>query len=336
MNAMAGARAASTEPDSETLEAAAHWFAVLSDVAPDAAAQQDWRAWLAASPQHRQAWARVEAISQGMSLPREQPLAAAFALDAASRLQKRRRALKMLTVLAGSGLGAWGMSRTPAGQSLLAGLGADFQTGVGEVREIALQDHSQLWLNTDTAIDARFDPARRLVLLRKGEIMIATHPDTQAPARPFLVDSAQGRMRALGTRFSVRALDADTTELSVFEGRVEVMPARSNAARIVETGERVRVTPTAIVAHGSADPGQMMWSRGILLADGTPLGEVVAQLARYRRGHLGCDPAVAHLRVVGGYPLTDADRALQLLQASLPIEVHAITPWWLTVGPRSK
>jgi transmembrane sensor len=325
---------ASAEPDFKTLEAAAEWFAVLSDASHDAAAQQAWRAWLAASPQHRQAWARVDAISQGMSLPREAPMAASAALAAATRLQKRRRAVKMLTLLSAAGLGGWTVSQTPAGHSLLAGLGADHSTRVGEVREIALQDQSQVWLNTDTAIDDRYDPAQRLVMLRKGEIMVATHAYNQARSRPFLVDSEQGRMRAVGTRFAVRALDEGMTELSVFEGRVEVMPAHGTDPLMVEAGEQVRFTRRLIASRSKADPGQTMWSRGILLADGTPLGEVVARLARYRRGYLACDPVVAHLRVVGGYPLTDSDRALQLLQASLPVEVHTLTPWWVTVRAR--
>lgn len=333
MSRPAGPATASSEPDFKTLEAAARWFAVLNEDAPDASTQQGWRAWLAASPQHRQAWARVEAICQGMSLPREQPMAADAALTAATRLQKRRRAIKTLSLLSVAGFGGWSVSRTAAWHSLRAGMGADYRTGVGEVREIALRDQSQVWLNTDTAIDDRYDEARRLVILRKGEIMVATRPDKYAPTRPFLVDSVQGRMRALGTRFSVRQLDEDVTELSVFEGRVEVTPSR-DGPHIVEAGERVRFTHASVAAHGKADPGQAMWSRGILLADGTPLGEVVAELARYRRGHLACDPAVAHLRVVGGYPLTDADRALYLLQASLPIEVHTLTPWWVTVRPR--
>lgn len=334
MSNATGAATALIEPDFKTLEAAAEWFAVLSDASPDAAAQQAWRAWLAASPQHRQAWARVEAISQGMSLTRDAPLAASAALTAASRLQKRRRAVKMLALLSATGLGGWTASQTSAGRALLADLSADHRTGVGEVRELALQDQSQVWLNTDTAIDDRYDPAQRLVLLRKGEILIATHVDTQAQPRPFLVDSEQGRMQAVGTRFAVRTLDAGMTELSVFDGRVDVTPARGLGPQRVDAGERVRFTHSQIVARSKADPGQAMWSRGILLADGTTLGDVVAELARYRRGHLACDPAVAHLRVVGGYPLTDSDRALHLLQASLPIEVHTLTPWWVTVRAR--
>ena len=41
-----------------------------------------------------------------------------------------------------------------------------------------------------------------------------------------------------------------------------------------------------------------------------PLAQVAAELARYRRGWLTCDPAVAGIRVSGVLPLADTDQAL--------------------------
>jgi len=63
------------------------------------------------------------------------------------------------------------------------------------------------------------------------------------------------------------------------------------------------------------------------------LGDFVATLARYRRGHLGCNPAVADLLLTGSYPLDDLDRILAALEKSLPVRVHRVMPWWVTVEP---
>ncbi|GGC12829.1 sensor [Oxalicibacterium flavum] len=322
-----------SEPDFNTLEQAAEWYAVLRSGSVSAAERRGWQEWCQASPANRAAWQRVEAISSGMSLPREQPLAAEAALSAAERLRKRRRTIKALSLLAVVGLGGWSASRTQVWQNVQAGIDADFSTGVGQMRELVLQEGSQVWLNTSTALDQRYDDVMRLLILRRGEIMVATHPDDRGPARPFVVESLHGRMRALGTRFNVRQMD-DATELSVFEGRVEVTTASGTERRIIDTGQRVTFTQTRMDAVSEAGQARAMWSKGILLADDLPLGDVVAELSRYRRGRLACDPAVASLRVVGGYPLDNPDQALAMLQAALPIEVYAVMPWWITVRAR--
>jgi len=58
-------------------------------------------------------------------------------------------------------------------------------------------------------------------------------------------------------------------------------------------------------------------------------------LARYRRGVLRCDPAVADLRVSGAFPLADIDGSLRLLEKTLPVRISHVTPFWTTVAPRA-
>ena len=57
-------------------------------------------------------------------------------------------------------------------------------------------------LSTASAIDLRFSDTERLVVLRAGEILVATSPDNAAAPRPFLVRTRHGTVRALGTRYS--------------------------------------------------------------------------------------------------------------------------------------
>ena len=70
-----------------------------------------------------------------------------------------------------------------------------------------------------------------------------------------------------------------------------------------------------------------------LNAEGMPLAHLLQTLGRYRHGHLGWHPEVATLSVMGAFPLNDTDRALELLQAALPVRVQRLTPWWVTVEP---
>lgn len=53
-------------------------------------------------------------------------------------------------------------------------------------------------LNSRSALDIEFDDNERRLHLRSGEILIQT---AKGDTRPFIVETEQGRLRALGTRF---------------------------------------------------------------------------------------------------------------------------------------
>ena len=52
------------------------------------------------------------------------------------------------------------------------------------------------------------------------------------------------------------------------------------------------------------------------------LGDLVHELGRYRRGHLGVAPEVADLRITGSFPLHDTDKALSALLPTLPVQIE--------------
>ncbi len=306
-----------------SLEQAAHWYVRLQDQG-SAQEQQRWQAWLAQNPDHLAAWQYVERVSQRFAPLMEHTHGAGRALRSS-----RRQTLKTLLVLCTGSTLAWGSWRHTALPRLVGGWSADYATASGETRDALLADGSHVWLNALSALDVRFDAAQRLLHLRFGEVLIDTAKDA---SRPFLVDTDHGRLQALGTRFSVVHED-ERTRLNVFEGRVQVS-TRSQQVRIIETGQQVVFTGDGFKPTAPASPAREAWSRGVLLADNLPLGQLVAELNRYRPGHLGCDPGVAQLPVMGSFPLMDSDHALHLLQAALPIRVDRLMPWWVTVGPR--
>ncbi|MBK1615504.1 hypothetical protein CKO44_18750 [Rubrivivax gelatinosus] len=200
----------------------------------------------------------------------------------------------------------------------------------GEQREIVLDDGSRVWLNTGSALDAEFAADRRRLLLHAGEILVETAADRFR--RPFWVDTADGRMQALGTRFAV-CLSAGRTRLDVFDGAVRVRN-QAGAVLQVRAGEHTVFDADGLGRVDAADPAREAWSRGLVVADGITLAELVAELARYRRGHLGVAPAVAGLKVVGVFPAQDPERALAMLEAALPLRVQRTLPWWVSLEPR--
>lgn len=322
------------DQDEALLHEAAEWFALLAseDVAEDD--REAWRAWCDRSPAHRRAWARIEAVSERFERLRatDDRSTAESALEALrNQRYGRRKALKHLAVFAGVGLAGWAsLKHTPLSDTLMA-WGADYRTGVGERTDFELADGSRVWLNTASALDVWFDDHERRVVLLRGEILVQTAPDRSR--RPFRVEAPTGTLQALGTRFNVR-LDDEGAQVAVYDGRVALQADAGSNGPVVETGQRVRLTRNGIGPVEAADPVGAAWTRGRLVADHMLLGELVAELGRYRHGVLTVAPEVADLPVMGTYPLDDIDHAFVMLEQALPIRVRRVLPGWIRIESR--
>ena len=77
------------------------------------------------------------------------------------------------------------------------------------------------------------------------------------------------------------------------------------------------------------------WANGVIAGKDMRLADLLAELARYRPGHITCDPRVAGLRVSGLYHVKDTDQALQFLLQTQPVSVVYTTRFWVSVGPDS-
>lgn len=326
-------------PSAATLTRAAEWYALLRDGSASEADRRAWSEWLHAHAEHRQAWQQVEAISRGFE-PLQSPslqTPAAEALRHARGSRPTRRQIVNGIALAGTaGLaGALGWASLGEGgvRTAWRGWTADCASATGELRDLTLADGTRLWLNTASAMDVALDGDERRLRLLGGEALIG---DLAArDPRPLSLQCPQGTLRVAageGSRFNVRR-DGPTTLLSVFDGAVEVVTADSGERRRVPAGTQTRFDARRIGASEPVDPARQSWTRGVLLAQDMPLGELVAELARYTRRHFSVAPEVASLRVLGGYPLRDADRALTMLQSVLPIQVRKPLPWWVSVEP---
>ncbi|MGV2905182.1 FecR domain-containing protein [Achromobacter sp. MYb9] len=327
---------ASPEPSHRAMEEAAEWYALLRTGDASAADQQKWKQWLARDDAHQQAWRYVERVGRRFAplqaSPDRDAAVAAFHQTVSAAPRRRRQVLLGLAGGLGlSWLGWTGWRQTPL--SALASLwGTDYRAGVGETPQVALPDGTTVWIKALSGFNLAYSDTQRRLELVAGEILVDTGKD---PLRPFVVDTAEGRLQALGTRFSVSHGDAGIL-VAVYDGAVRVTPAGAGASAVVPTGRQVRFTADALQPLMPADPARESWRNGLLLADGTPLADVVAELRRYHAGHLGVSPQVGQLRVFGSYPLDDANRALDMLASVLPIRLSRALPWWVSIEPRLK
>lgn len=301
------------------LNQAVDWYVRLHDSAANDNTRAAWQAWLGSDPQHAQAWARIERLQQRMG---GVPAGMVTGTFEQARLQ-RRAALKTLALLLGVGVAGWQGYR-------VSPWSADYVTRVGQRRQLTLADGSRLDLDTDTRVDVRFDGAQRLIVLRHGEILVETARDS----RPLSVETAEGRILALGTRFAVRqddGLTRVTVEAHVVEVRPRLTPQQVTR---VEAGQALSFGADNVGPVHPAPLGATAWTQGMLVAVDLRLGDVLAELARYRPGYLGCAEQVAKLRLTGAFALDDSDAALANLEDSLPVRVRRLTRYWVRVEAR--
>ncbi|OZI71379.1 FecR domain-containing protein [Bordetella genomosp. 12] len=306
--------------DAALLEAAADWAIRMRYETPDEQARHEFSLWLAQSESHAQAWARAQAVMGSFAqLPGD------LGREVLRLRGQRRRGLLRAVVAASVALPAGWVAWKQAPR-----WSATYGTGVGERRAWSLDDGSVLVLNTDSAVEQQFTFRQRRLRLIAGEILLTSGP--AQPGRPLLVETAQGEVEALGTRFSVRQ-GQGSSQVAVFEQAVELRP-RAAASRRLSAGQQATLLADGASDYQAVQPSAIAWEHGMLVVTDWPLGEVLSELSRYRRGVLRCEPRVAAMRVSGALSVADTDAALALLVRRLDLRIARLGPYWTTLGPR--
>lgn len=316
----------------KTIAAAAQWYARLCADEVSAADVAAHGRWLAADPEHARIWRQVERLRG--TLGAAPARLAADTLNRADHHFARRRAvlrsgLGAVALVGAGGMLAW---RVLPVDQMVAGYLADYRMGTGQRRELTLADGTLLWLDSASAVDVSLDARGRHITVHAGEILIDT--EHAAPGVPPLrVTTPHGTVRPLGTRFTVQRLD-DLTRVAVLRHAVELLPADGGAALLLKAGEQGTLQAVAARHEGQIIGEPDAWTRGLLIVDGMRLGDFVAQLDRYRPGHLRCDDAVAQLRVSGAFPIDDTDRALAAVERALPVHISRFTRYYTRITAR--
>ena len=290
--------------------------------------RQRWQLWRGAHPDHERAWQHLEAVSARLRRSQRSDVLRTFAAADAA-FTGRREALRTLAVLLGVGGTSVLTTRTRPWQQMTA----DYGTATGERREFALEDGSRLMLNTASAVNLRFDAHERRIQLVAGEILVETaHAlGRAADPRPLIVETAEGRVRALGTRFTVQQ-QSGRSRVAVLHSAAEIRVAEIAAAPfIVQAGEQAVFSRSGLEVRENCGPETAAWTRGELIADGQRLDAFLGDLNRYRPGLIRCDPAVAALRLSGVFPLDDIDRIFTMLPRVLPVQVRQRSRYWTLV-----
>lgn len=299
------------EREDPVYEAAAGWVARLSSSDATEADRRDCEAWRNADPAHGEAYAEMDALWRRLGRlpdPRPRP-------DRSKPIAGVAAALLLAGAL---------VYQSDLGDRLRANL----RSGVGDIGHATLADGSRVDLNSDTAIALHFSETERGVELLRGEAVFDVAPN---PERPFVVRHGGLRVRAVGTRFVVRA-DGTDSPVAVAEGRVDVSAAGRH--RVVSAGEAIRIGEDAslTVAAENVDR-RMAWRNGRLIFSGQPLSAVLAELGRYRHGRIVLlDRRLGARRVTGAFDPRQTDDALDGIAATMGVRIWRVSALLVLVG----
>ncbi|WP_448664079.1 FecR family protein [Sphingomonas sp. CJ20] len=276
-------------------------------------------AWRVSDPRHDKHLAEMEAIWRDLGKVAEASTPPLPAEVAPRRRARMRAPTPRRTAQAGAALAAAIALAVLADVPLR--LQADLRTGVGERRIEQLTDGSRVWLDTDSAVALDFTAKRREVRLLRGRAEFEVAPDR---SRPFTVDAGSGATTALGTRFIVQR-QGDAADVTVTEHAVQVALDSGASARVAE-GQAVHYQGSTIgaVRPVSRDTA-MAWTRGWLVFEDAPLGDVVKELARSHPGMIRLvGSALSERRVSGSIAVDNPEEALRTLESLLHLRATRI------------
>jgi transmembrane sensor len=203
----------------------------------------------------------------------------------------------------------------------------DYSSALGSVRKVPLPDGSTVTLNTDSEIQSSITPTRRDVNLVRGEALFAVAHDSQ---RPFEVKARTTRVKALGTKFSVRLNIDHEVDVLMREGRVE-LESQSLPRQILIAGDAAIVRVSAVETRKLDQEDvarRLAWTDGHLSFDGATLAEAVDEMNRYNHWQLKItDPAIAELRIGGEFRATDPQSFVKTLEYAFGVDAsYSTTP----------
>lgn len=258
----------------------------------DAVALKQWcdqsSAHAAAFAEANLLWDRSLVAARNIAGVKQQPVAAH--IGAGARLGRRAFLGGAIAASAAAAMVAYPPLRLwPS----LPELAADYRTGAGEQRRIAVADSTSVNLNIRTSLSVRSSDGRDAVELIAGEAAIATGATA---AKPFVVIAADGRVIASRARFNVRHDRSDVC-VTCLDGEVQV--EHGGQVATLRQQQQVLYGGRGLDPVITVDPAVVTaWQEGMLVFRNEPLARVIDEVNRYRAGKIVLMNAQLGRRVV--------------------------------------
>jgi transmembrane sensor len=284
-----------------------------------------------------------EQVAEAASTPDTTELTPAVTGESSSVPRKKwfAHALAACLVLAAAGAINWYVSAR----------GPYYQTPVGGMASVPMNDGSKVTLNTDSAIRLAVTERERKIELERGEAFFDVAKD---PSRPFVVVVGNKRVVAVGTQFSVRRV-GDDVQVFVTEGKVRLEDASlagtksqskpsgstpdtsastqnavasESGAMLLTAGAVARIGGSGIVVQERSPDEveeQLSWRAGYLTFRDTALTNAIAEFNRYNRRQIVIqDPSVGSIRFSGKVKPTSFEGFVRLLEDAFQIRSEVV------------
>jgi transmembrane sensor len=365
-----------SQPNRQILEEASAWFVDFRIGDIDAGAREEFHRWLQRSPEHIQAYLEIAGTYAELPLPSADSRLDVHALIAHARSSPDDNVIPLQ--VPGSAIsGNKGEGETPqarrrtarvwpavAASIALATFGAwhytergTYTTDIGEQRSLTLADGSTVELNSHSRIRVRYSDHERHIDLIEGQALFHV---AKNKARPFIVQTGDTQVRAVGTQFDVYRKRSGTV-VTVLEGRVAVIPLGASSPRatasiseqararaepvprstseakdsphnpetpdsgtvLLAAGEQLIVRPRSIDKPARANiVAATAWTTRQLIFDATPLTEVAEEFNRYSTRRLIIDgQQLGDFHISGTYSSTNPDSLLRFLRTQPGIKL---------------
>lgn len=199
-----------------------------------------------------------------------------------------------------------------------------FSKGTGHRPSHQLSDGSTIHLNINSSIEIEMSSkTQRLATLQYGEVFFDV---AHNPKRPFVIQTRNGRVTVLGTRFSVRGQE-NKTVVTVLDGRVklDVQLPDNGHTEVISKNQEGEMSIAQGLNVKSVDAAKALaWRDDVLHFAGEPLSQVVEQLNRYYEQSVEItDDQLGQLKIVAVLPLSNELKLnLETLATNLGLTVE--------------
>ena len=252
---------------------AAEWLARLNARAvttEDLDAFYEWRR----RPANQRAYSRAEAMwRQARTLAHEPDIDGAVA-EALARPRRDAPARFTRRALVAGGLAL----PVAAGAAWWFGGSKRYHTERGQQLLVALEDGSQVRLNTDTSLRLQVSDGERRAALERGQAFFDVRPGSH----PFEVEAGHLVARATRARLDVRRW-SERAEVVLAAGAANVEASGGTQRLDLErVGDCAAIGAGQKLAPSRVDPEMAFgWMAGRLVFRSTPLAEAIAEANRY-------------------------------------------------------
>jgi transmembrane sensor len=265
------------------------------------------RAWVAACME----WRKLGEITRAFDVSHPAP-----SYPPASRMG--RRAFFGATASAAGVLGVAAFVRPPLGLwPSWSELRADYRTGVGEQREVALDATTLLSLNTRTSVALQSLAGQRRIELIAGEAALSVR------AGACEMVAGNGQIEVANGEIEVRLRDGGPITLSCSAGTARLR--HPGGGMDLRAGQQVVYDDRAVHPVGRPSPAAYAWRQGVVVFQDLALDDVVDEINRYRAGRVVLMNAdLARHRLSARFSIAELDDAITHIEQMYRAKVRRV------------